>query len=62
MGIIHDRICKGGCSRCHGSGLVANDEEGTAWCHWAELPPGADLAVRVGIVRPVPCPDCAVSP
>ena len=59
MGLIHDAICKGGCKRCHGSKLVANSDDMDAWCHWAELPPGSDIAVRAGIVRAVPCPDCA---
>jgi hypothetical protein len=25
---------------------------------WEDLPPGSDIAVRIGLVVPIPCPDC----
>ena len=46
------------CLKCRGCGKVANTEEQEAWVYWEELPPGSDLAVRSGLVRPVPCPEC----
>ena len=46
------------CTRCNGEGQIANDDEGAPWSMWATLPPGADLAVRMGLVKPIDCPDC----
>ena len=47
------------CSTCQGEGQIANDDERTPWSAWANLPPGSDLAVRMGLVFPIPCPDCS---
>lgn len=47
------------CLTCHGEGRIANDDERTPWSFWASLPPGSDLAVKIGLIRPIPCPDCA---
>jgi hypothetical protein len=46
------------CPGCDGCGLIASGEEGAPWSFWMSLPPGLDLAVRAGIVKPIPCPDC----
>ncbi len=46
------------CSRCEGCGQIATDEDGTPWTFWANLEPPANLAVQLGIVRPIECPDC----
>ncbi len=46
------------CRKCDGCGKVATDDDGTPWTFWANLPPGADLAVQLGLVRPVACPVC----
>lgn len=46
------------CRRCDGRGLIADSDDGEPWTAWENLPPGADLAVKVGLVRPIPCPDC----
>ena len=46
------------CRRCDGCGKIANSDDGEPWTAWAELPPGSDLAVRAGIVKPIPCPSC----
>ncbi len=48
----------GDCVKCHGCGKVADDEEGAAWVYWEELPPGSDLAVLAGAVKPIECPEC----
>lgn len=46
------------CRRCAGCGQIATDDDGTPWCYWAEIPPPSNLAVTLGLVRPVPCPAC----
>lgn len=46
------------CKKCNGEGRVANSDEQEPWSCWENLPPGADIAVRMGIVKPIPCPDC----
>jgi len=46
------------CIRCDGCGLVADSEDQESWTSWLALPPGSDLAVQLGLVRPVPCPSC----
>ena len=46
------------CLKCRGCGKVANSEDQTAWVYWEELPAGSDLAVRAGLVQPIPCPKC----
>ncbi len=46
------------CDRCDGCGKIASDDEGSPWSAWLALPPGSDLAVRLGVVRPIDCPDC----
>lgn len=52
------RETKRKCSRCWGEGQIADSEEGEPWSMWESLPPGSDLAVRMGIVQPIPCPAC----
>lgn len=49
------------CVRCLGCGQVANSEDREPWSTWASLPAGSDLAVRTGLVKPVPCDDCGGS-
>lgn len=46
------------CLKCHGEGRVANSDDMEPWSAWESLPPGSDLAVRMGIVQPIDCPDC----
>ena len=46
------------CVRCDGCGQIANDEEGTPWTAWLELPLKSSAAVLCGLVEPVECPDC----
>lgn len=46
------------CQRCSGEGRIANSDDGEPWSMWASLPPGADAAVRAGLVKPIPCPSC----
>ena len=46
------------CTRCEGCGKIADTEEGEPWIAWACLPLGSDAAVRMGIVKPIECPQC----
>lgn len=46
------------CRRCAGCGKIADSDDGEPWKYWQDLPPGADLAVRAGIVKPITCPAC----
>lgn len=48
----------GACSQCLGWKRVANSDEQESWKYWAELPPGSDLAVQLGVVTPIECPRC----
>jgi len=46
------------CPKCEGCGQIADTDDQDPWTFWSELPPGSDLAVRLGIVKPIPCPLC----
>lgn len=46
------------CTTCDGCGRIANDDEGVPWTHWERLPFEAKVAVRMGLVQPIPCPVC----
>ena len=46
------------CMKCDGCGRIANSEDGEPWTTWEALPPGSDLAVKFGIVKPIECPEC----
>lgn len=46
------------CQRCLGWKRVANSDDGESWKYWAELRPPENLAVTLGVVRPVVCPRC----
>ncbi len=46
------------CSKCNGEGRVADSADQEPWSAWATLPRGSDLAVRFGLVKPIPCPKC----
>jgi hypothetical protein len=49
------------CTRCNGDRKIANTERGEPWSAWSSLARGTDGAVRMGFVRPIPCPACTVS-
>jgi hypothetical protein len=46
------------CRKCDGCGQIASSEDGEPWTVWQNLPPGSDAAVRLGLVKPIPCPGC----
>lgn len=47
------------CKRCDGCGQVATSDDAEPWTFWARLRPPSNLAVQLGLVRPVDCPECA---
>ncbi len=47
------------CKRCNGCGQLANDDDQSPWWNWETLPEESKLAVHMGLVRPVPCPECS---
>lgn len=49
------------CGRCRGCGQIADCDSGEPWTDWKGLPPGSNLLVRAGIVKPIPCPTCGGS-
>lgn len=46
------------CNKCDGCGKIANSDGGEPWTMWEQLPPGSDLAVRIGMVKPITCDEC----
>ncbi len=46
------------CDKCNGCGKIANSKDGEPWTEWANLPPGSDVAVKMGLVKPIECPQC----
>jgi hypothetical protein len=56
MNII--QMKSGDCDRCEGCGYVANSDDAEPWTAWANLPMQSAIAVQMGLVKPVPCPEC----
>lgn len=46
------------CVKCDGCGQVANDDDQLPWSYWKELPLQSAVAVLVGLVQPITCPEC----
>jgi RecJ-like exonuclease len=46
------------CTRCDGCGQIANSDDGEPWTAWTSLPAASAIAIRMGLVAPIPCPDC----
>jgi len=46
------------CDRCDDCHFIANDDEQSAWWVWETLPVQSALSVTMGLVKPIPCPDC----
>jgi len=46
------------CGKCEGCGQIANDDDGTPWKYWAEVPIASSMAILMGQVKPIPCPEC----
>lgn len=56
-----DTYAEVACIRCDGCGRLADDDDESPWSAWENLPPESNLAVRLGLVEPHPCPDCGGS-
>lgn len=56
--VVEEREVMVKCGKCQGEGRVANSDDQEPWSVWANLRPGEDMAVRVGLVRPMACPRC----
>lgn len=46
------------CARSDGCGQVANSDDQEPWTVWLDLPLRSAAAVLLGLVRPIPCPEC----
>lgn len=46
------------CDRCDGCGQIADDKDGAPWTAWTSLPYQSAIAIRLGWVKPIPCPEC----
>lgn len=47
------------CDRCRGCGLIASSDDGEPWSVWLDMPLGSSAAVLMGLIFPLPCPECA---
>ena len=45
------------CQRCLGWKRV-DDGEQQSWKYWEELPSSSRIAINLGLVKPIVCPDC----
>lgn len=46
------------CRSCLGCGKIANDDDASPWTVWADMPPPSNIAMTMGLARPIPCPEC----
>lgn len=46
------------CQRCDGCGKIANSERGEPWTVWENIPEESKMAIKLGVVKPLMCPDC----
>jgi hypothetical protein len=49
------------CMTCGDEGVTDSNpdvSERAPWSFWTSLPPGSDLAVRLGLVKPMDCTEC----
>jgi hypothetical protein len=46
------------CETCDGCGRLADTEDREPWTVWTSMPLHSSIAVLLGIVRPIECPDC----
>jgi DnaJ-class molecular chaperone len=47
------------CWTCGGEGFTGSDKEHAPWSFWENLPPGSDIAVRLGWVKKIECESCS---
>lgn len=46
------------CKKCLGWKRIDDGDEGLSWKYWAELPSPSNIAIQMGIVKPIECPRC----
>ena len=46
------------CERCEGCGQLADTDDQEPWTDWTSLPPGAQTAIHLGLVKPIDCHEC----
>lgn len=46
------------CAGCWGCGRVADSDDAEPWSFWESLSSPSNMAVVMGLVHPVPCPEC----
>lgn len=46
------------CTRCDGCGRLADSDDREPWSFWESLPWPSNMAVVMGLVKPIQCPDC----
>ena len=46
------------CDKCDGCGKVADTDNQEPWWIWEQMPDGLNLAVKLGLVKPINCPKC----
>ena len=49
------------CPTCEGCGQVANTEGREPWTAWMRIEFRSSAAIGLGLVKPIPCPDCGGS-
>lgn len=55
---FENRKNPGVCQICYGCGSMATDDDNTPWFVWATMSSPSNLAVQIGMVRPIDCPIC----
>ena len=46
------------CQRCLGWKRVDDGDDQVSWKYWEEMPAQSRVAVTMGLVKPITCPDC----
>ena len=46
------------CVKCDGCGKVADTDDQEPWSTWMKLPVQSAAAILIGLVKPIPCPNC----
>ena len=46
------------CETCEGCGQIADDGSMTPWKVWLDMPMQSTIAIQMGWVKPIDCPDC----
>lgn len=46
------------CVNCDGCGKIADDDDGAPWSMWLSLPVQSSIAIQMGWVKPIDCPEC----